>query len=173
MANGLPGSTKYRTEAKRAIVLLSLEKGMSRAAAAATAGMHRVVLYEWIAADDDLRMAVESAEEAAEAFYVNVVKDAAPKSWQAAAWWLERGPKKKRYAAIRGDKPFIEEGEGGPVSTEVEPIEEVVARVGEVLEVLAGAGVSPSDLRRKVDSADDAVHPAPTNGKANGVPAAR
>lgn len=40
--------------------------------------------------DDTFRDAVEKAEGEAEATYTAVVAQAAPKSWQAAAWWLER-----------------------------------------------------------------------------------
>jgi FMN phosphatase YigB (HAD superfamily) len=48
--------------------------------------------YRWLDADDTLRDSVERAESEAEAFFSAAVAKAAqdPKTWTAAAWWLER-----------------------------------------------------------------------------------
>lgn len=64
--------------------------GCTRRAAAAVAGIHHSTLYEMMKADPTFSDAVERAEGEAEATYLAAVANAVPKSWQAAAWWLER-----------------------------------------------------------------------------------
>lgn len=51
--------------------------------------MTRATFYRWLD-DETFRDEVEKAELAAEAAYTTAVAQAVPKSWQAAAWWLER-----------------------------------------------------------------------------------
>jgi hypothetical protein len=65
---------------------------MTRRAAAAYAGFSKATLYRMLDNDPDetLVTAMERAEGEAEGAYTKIVADAAPKSWQAAAWWLER-----------------------------------------------------------------------------------
>lgn len=91
--------TDQRVEA----ILAALRAGCTRRAASAMGGIHHCTFYEWIAADPTLSDAVEKAEAEAEAFFTQAVTRAAqdPKTWTAAAWWLERR-KSTEYA--RRDK---------------------------------------------------------------------
>jgi hypothetical protein len=69
--------------------LNGLRSGYTRTAAAAAAGVTRMTFYRWMD-DDTFRDEVEKAEGMAEAAYTTAVANAVPRSWQAAAWWLER-----------------------------------------------------------------------------------
>lgn len=82
------GNSKL-TEPRVTAALTALENGCTREAAAGAAGVTRTTFYRWM---DDVafRDAVEKAEALAEAKFTAAVVYAVPKSWQAAAWWLER-----------------------------------------------------------------------------------
>lgn len=72
-------------------VLVALEAGCTRRAAASAADVHHATLYRWMDADATFRDAVEKAENVAEARATTlVVKAAYEGQWTAAAWWLER-----------------------------------------------------------------------------------
>jgi hypothetical protein len=89
----VPKYTPERIEA----ILAALRTGQTRRAAAACADIGPTTFYRWLDEDDGtLRDAVEKAEAEAEAFYLRAVQTAAadPKTWTAAAWWLER----RKYA---------------------------------------------------------------------------
>lgn len=75
-------------------LLAALRGGCTRRAACGYAHLRPNTFYEMLAADDTLRYEVESAEAEAEATMTAAVVAAIPKSWQAAAWWLER----RKYA---------------------------------------------------------------------------
>lgn len=80
--------TAERTEA----ILQALRLGMTRTAAAGTCGIHYNTLARMVESDGEFRLAVEEAESWAEGRYSALVARAAedPKTWTAAAWWLER-----------------------------------------------------------------------------------
>ena len=80
--------TDQRVEA----ILSALRAGCTRRAAAAVGGLHHSTLYEWMAKDPTLTDSIERAEAEAEAMFTAAVSRAAqdPKTWTAAAWWLER-----------------------------------------------------------------------------------
>lgn len=86
----VPKKTPERIEA----ILAALRLGNTRRAAAACADIAPRTFYNWLEDDEDgtLLHAVEKAEAEAEAFYLRAVQTAAqdPKTWTAAAWWLER-----------------------------------------------------------------------------------
>jgi hypothetical protein len=88
----VPKKTPERIEA----ILAALRLGNTRRAAAACADVGKSAFYEWLEEDRTLADAVEKAEAEAEAFYLRAVQKAAtdPKTWTAAAWWLER----RKYA---------------------------------------------------------------------------
>lgn len=73
-------------------ILRALRAGCTRRAASAMGGIHHSTFYEWINHDPTLADAVEKAENEAEAYFTSVVTRATqdPKTWTAAAWWLER-----------------------------------------------------------------------------------
>jgi hypothetical protein len=84
---------KAVTSAQTDRLLDGLRKGMTRRAACAYAGFSRTTFYRMLDADKGtLVTAIEKAEGEAEAVYTALVAKAAmdPKSWTAAAWWLER-----------------------------------------------------------------------------------
>ena len=79
------------TDARVGAILNALRHGCTRRAAAAVGGIAQRTFYNWLEADDGtLLQAVERAEGEAEAAFTAIVAESAPKSWQAAAWWLER-----------------------------------------------------------------------------------
>lgn len=78
------------TTARIEAILNALRTGCTRRAAAAVGGISHQTLYNWMAADLTLVDAIERAEGEAEATFTAIVAQSAPKSWQAAAWWLER-----------------------------------------------------------------------------------
>jgi hypothetical protein len=89
------------TDARVEAILHALRTGCTRRAAAAVGGISHQTLYNWMAADLTLVGAIERAEGEAEATFTAIVAQSAPKSWQAAAWWLER----RKYADFaRHDK---------------------------------------------------------------------
>lgn len=71
-------------------ILRALEGGCTRRAASSAGDISHVTFYRWLDADVTLRTAVEKAEATAEQRFTEAVAKAVPKSWQAAAWWLER-----------------------------------------------------------------------------------
>lgn len=72
-------------------VLVALEHGCTRRAAASAADIHHSTLYAWMHNDPTFSDAVEKAENTAEARATTlVVKAAYEGQWTAAAWWLER-----------------------------------------------------------------------------------
>ncbi len=85
MAGGRP--TK-RTDEARDLIIAALKKGYPRSSAAAAGGIAYSTLREWEKAFPEFSEALEKAEGAAKSDLVDKV--AAAKSWQAAAWLLER-----------------------------------------------------------------------------------
>lgn len=85
MAGGRP--TKQTDETRDAIIA-ALQKGYPRSAAAAAGGIAYSTMREWEKAFPEFSEALEKAEGAAKSDLVDKV--AAAKSWQAAAWLLER-----------------------------------------------------------------------------------
>ena len=71
-------------------ILRALENGCTRRAAAAAGDITHQTFYNWVNADLTLMDAVVKAEQKAEQRFTEAVVAAIPKSWQAAAWWLER-----------------------------------------------------------------------------------
>lgn len=86
------GRPTKKTEQRVEALLQSLRAGASRQRAAALAGIHRDTLYEWMKQDPAFSDAIEKAEAFAESRFLARVATAAEneKSWQAAAWILER-----------------------------------------------------------------------------------
>lgn len=91
------------TEPRIAAILELLRQGNTRRAAAGASGISEDSLRRWMIADAAFCGAVEKAESEAEAFYLSAVLRAAhdPKTWTAAAWWLER---RKNQDYARHDK---------------------------------------------------------------------
>ena len=80
------------TDARIEAILAALRGGCTRRAAAAVGQISPTTFYEWMANDRTLVDSVERAEAEAEAMFTAAVSRAAqdPKTWTAAAWWLER-----------------------------------------------------------------------------------
>ncbi len=83
------GRRTIRSAEREQAVLNALRVGNTRRAAAAAAGIGKTLFYAWME-DGTFADAVEKAEADAELRFVGVIAKAAPASWQAAAWWLER-----------------------------------------------------------------------------------
>lgn len=86
------GRPTKKTEQRVEALLQSLRAGASRQRSAALAGIHRDTLNEWMKQDPAFSDAIEKAEAFAEARFLSRVATAAEneRSWQAAAWILER-----------------------------------------------------------------------------------
>lgn len=86
------------TPHRRKRLVRALADGNTRRTAAALAGIDDSTLRRWLARGHEeasgpyhtLRLAVEQAEAEAESRMVALIRSAAPQTWQAAAWWLER-----------------------------------------------------------------------------------
>jgi len=85
----VPPASK-RTPERFAKLFEALELGSTRRAACAAAGFSYHSLSVWMTEDPNLRDQVEQAEGRAEHRCLEIVMEAAPKDWKAAAWWLER-----------------------------------------------------------------------------------
>jgi hypothetical protein len=122
--------TDQRIEA----ILAALRGGCTRRAAAAVGGVSHQTLYNWMAADLTLVDSVERAEHEAEAMFTAAVSRAAqdPKTWTAAAWWLER---RKYQDYARRDK----------VEMTVDLRKEAEALAGEL-------GLDPAAVMAELDS---------------------
>lgn len=81
-----------RTPAERAMILMALERGHTRAAAAAQAGLHFQRLYDWIRSDPAFAEQVDVAEGKAEVRIAEALIDSAlapGADWRAILAWLE------------------------------------------------------------------------------------
>jgi HD-GYP domain-containing protein (c-di-GMP phosphodiesterase class II) len=89
-----PGRPTVRTEARAEIIIAQLKRGQSQVAAAAAAGISIATLKRWLAEDESIRERVDEAYGLGEQALVEKLWEAAEKdpvkSWQAAAWLLER-----------------------------------------------------------------------------------
>lgn len=112
------------TPAVHAAIVASLRSGAYLETAAAGAGVSKTTVHSWLkrAEDEDdsgppfvaFRRDVEEARAKAEMDAIHVVLAAAPQTWQAAAWYLERA-----FPARWGRRTVIETE---PVSPENQPI---------------------------------------------------
>jgi transposase len=84
------GRPSKLTEERQEKVLEALRAGNYLETAAAYAAISYQTLNEWRKRFPEFSEAVEKARADAEARMVAVIMKAAPVSWQAAAWWLER-----------------------------------------------------------------------------------
>jgi len=89
MATG-PGRPTKLTPGIQQAICETLRKGNTRRCACALAHIHPDTFYSWFKDNSDFSDAVISAEGEAEKFMLSCITNAAPKSWQAAAWYLER-----------------------------------------------------------------------------------
>lgn len=74
----------------RDAIIAALQGGSTRTCAAEYAGISYDTFKRHFDADTDFGDAVKKAEAECEVRNVAIVLKAAPKTWQAAAWWLER-----------------------------------------------------------------------------------
>src|SRR5690242_1986668 len=86
-----------RTPTVKERVLEATRLGATRARAAAAAGIAESLLYDMMAKDVEFLEAVQKAEGERADEALAAIRKAAPDSWQAAAWYLER-----RYPAEYG-----------------------------------------------------------------------
>lgn len=85
--------------------------GCSYAEAAAAVGIHRDTFRVWRKSDSVFSAQIKRAEAEAVAKMVGTITKAAEKSWQAAAWWLERRhPNRyaKREPQAVNESPYTE-----------------------------------------------------------------
>lgn len=103
--------TRYTPEVVTKITN-AIRAGNYREPAARMAGVSPTSLYAWQARYPEFAEAIQKAEAEAEGRMVAIVAAAAPKSWQAAAWWLER---KQHERWMRRDRIEQTGAEGGPI----------------------------------------------------------
>lgn len=80
---------KYSPEMTQRICEL-LQAGNTQKTSAIASGISEETFYTWMKEKPEFSESVKKAEEAAVARNVAIINKAASKSWQAAAWWLER-----------------------------------------------------------------------------------
>ena len=85
----MPRPTKRNDEVEKKICQL-LAAGNTRTTSAIVAGISDDTLVRWVRRFAGFAEVVKRAEEEAVARNVALINQAASKSWQAAAWWLER-----------------------------------------------------------------------------------
>ncbi|CAB4199230.1 hypothetical protein UFOVP1336_21 [uncultured Caudovirales phage] len=135
------GRPSKKTEQRVEALLQSLRAGASRQRAAALAGIHRDTLYEWMKQDPAFSDAIEKAEAFAEFRFLARVATAAEneRSWQAAAWILERRfPNEWRRR--EGVEISGAEGKAIEVKTSADPAADA-ARLAATLGLLEQLGV--------------------------------
>lgn len=79
-----------RNAARQETYLAAIRAGASRQVAASAAGVGRTTAWRWAQADAEFAAAVDRADAEAEGAMMEVINRAAPRTWRAAAWWLER-----------------------------------------------------------------------------------
>jgi hypothetical protein len=90
-----------------------LSGGNNREDTCVLVGIHRDTFYTWLNEHPDFSDAVKRAEAECKGRNIALIQKAATKSWQAAAWWLER--KHNREFALR---QFNENVDATPEMTE-------------------------------------------------------
>jgi transposase len=92
----LHGHCKFDEDVSASIIA-DMKNGLTRACASARAGISESTLSKWMSKGangespyDAFAKAVKKAERDSEAQHVGVIVRASEKTWQAAAWWLER-----------------------------------------------------------------------------------
>lgn len=110
--------SKYTPEIVERICSV-LADGNTRRTAAAVVGIDENTLLRWIHRHADFAERVKTAEQEAVRRNVAIIQRAAERTWQAAAWWLER-----RFPDEFGQRPKqaieLSGPEGGPVQHEHE-----------------------------------------------------
>ena len=107
--------TKYTKELGDKIAGL-VAQGNYQCVAAAAMGIHEATYYRWLNRFGEFREAIEKAEAVSEAKRVQVILKASEKSWQAAAWYLER---KHHQRWIRKQQMQVAGHDGGPVQVQL------------------------------------------------------
>jgi len=123
-------------------IVTAIRAGNTREAAAQYAGVGETTLYRWLQTGRrsrngskcrELWEAVKEAENDAELESVLIIREAARKSWQAAAWWLERrkhgawGRKESLDITIRREAEKIAKETGLDVEEIMAEAERIVA----------------------------------------------
>ncbi len=117
--------TKFNDE-RAAKILEALRLGVPQTTAVSYAGVHDATYYRWLQEATkpdapqelrDFRDAVKAARAEAEVRSVAVIQNASRKTWQAAAWFLERGFP-QHWA--RSDRHEITGRDGGPIELNVD-----------------------------------------------------
>ncbi len=85
-----PVATNTAADDQRLAYLTSIRHGLTPATAAAAAGVTLKTAQTWRTEDESFAHEVKLAREAGKAALVATVAEAGKKSWQAAAWLLER-----------------------------------------------------------------------------------
>ena len=138
-------------------ILEVLRLGVPQSTAVAYAGISRPTYYRWLAAADDpdasedfqdFRDAVKVARAEAEVRSIAAIQNASRKSWQAAAWFLERSFP-EHWA--RTDRHEVTGRQGGPVELTVDT-EALTLRLRELI-----AKQTAKECTRTAAEGDDAV----------------
>lgn len=81
--------TKFTSD-RRSKIVEALKRGNTRTVAVALAGISYETFCQWLKKSPDFSEEIKTAEAEAELASVQVIREAAITTWQAAAWWLER-----------------------------------------------------------------------------------
>ena len=98
-------------------ILAVIREGVPPTRAGESCGVARSTLQGWMSANPEFAADVKRAEGECERRCLRIVDAAAPKSWQAAAWLLER-----RFDYKVTQRTELTGGEGGPVALQGQTI---------------------------------------------------
>ena len=85
------GRVSKKTPEVEAKLLLALQKGNTRRAACAYAGICESTFNDWLNENMEFSASCTRAENVSEFGYIDVIQECANNGdWKAAAWWLER-----------------------------------------------------------------------------------
>jgi len=111
-------------------------------------GVNDSMYYQWMADGRanraqpciDFERAVEKAKAACMKRRIGIIEHAAERTWQAAAWLLERS-----HPEMYALRNRLEVSHPEPMRVEVKQIEPDVDRIAAILTVLAGVGIVPTE----------------------------
>lgn len=163
------GNSK-KTPERVAAIIQALRAGNTRRAAVSFGEIDHATFYRWMEDDATFRDAVEKAEADAEVRFVAQVAQAASSgTWSAAAWWLERrrGQDWRRHESLEvtgnPNAPVVVKQEGSSNGASIADTIAVLAEIGVI-------AINPeTEIDGSVDSEDDQVRTAQTDGSSGGI----
>lgn len=118
-----------------------LRAGNTQHDSAVLAGISEDTFYEWRKNKTEFSEAIKKAEKECKARNIAIIQRAAEKTWQAAAWWLER-----RYSSEYALKSINEltGKDGGPIKLNIITGADYVSYTGKITASSEESSVTPA-----------------------------